>query len=73
MGLWGAAQAMAAGFGGLAGAVAVDALRLMLPVETAFATVFAAEAMLFLMAAAVALRVIDPGRGRAVPTLVPGE
>jgi BCD family chlorophyll transporter-like MFS transporter len=73
IGLWGAAQAMAAGFGGLAGAVAVDLARQALPAAAAFASVFAVEALLFLLAAAVAARVIDPGRGRLHPTLVPGE
>jgi MFS transporter, BCD family, chlorophyll transporter len=75
MGLWGAAQAMAAGFGGLLGAVSVDALRLVLAPEMAFATVFAAEAALFLIAAGLAYRVIDPGRDRLspIPTLIPGE
>jgi BCD family chlorophyll transporter-like MFS transporter len=75
MGLWGAAQAMAAGFGGLLGAVSVDALRLVLTPELAFASVFAAEAALFLIAAGLARRVIDPGRDRLspIPTLIPGE
>jgi len=74
MGLWGAAQAIAAGIGGLLGAVAVDALRLVLAPDLAFASVFAAEAVLFLVAAGLALRVIDPGRNRHVhATLVPGE
>ncbi|MCA3449596.1 MAG: BCD family MFS transporter [Rhodobacter sp.] len=74
MGLWGAAQAIAAGVGGLTGAVAVDALRLLLAPDLAFATVFAAEAVLFLVAAGLALRVIDPGRERHLSaTLVPGE
>jgi len=75
MGLWGAAQAMAAGFGGLLGAVSVDVLRLVLAPELAFATVFAAEAALFLIAAGLAYRVIDPGRDRLspIPTLIPGE
>jgi BCD family chlorophyll transporter-like MFS transporter len=74
MGLWGAAQAIAAGVGGLVGAVAVDALRLVLAPDLAFASVFAAEAVLFLVAAGLALRVIDPGRNRHVhATLVPGE
>jgi BCD family chlorophyll transporter-like MFS transporter len=74
MGLWGAAQAIAAGVGGLVGAVAVDALRLVLATDLAFASVFAAEAVLFLVAAGLALRVIDPGRNRHVhATLVPGE
>lgn len=74
MGLWGAAQAIAAGVGGLAGAVAVDVLRLLLAPDLAFASVFAAEAVLFLVAAGLALRVIDPGRDRHLSaTLVPGE
>ena len=74
MGLWGAAQAIAAGIGGLVGAAAVDALRLVLAPDLAFASVFAAEAVLFLVAAGLALRVIDPGRNRHVhATLVPGE
>jgi BCD family chlorophyll transporter-like MFS transporter len=73
MGLWGAAQAIAAGIGGLTGAVAVDVARQFLPLETAFAVVFAVEAALFLLAATVAVRVIDPGRNRLAPTLIPGE
>ena len=74
MGLWGAAQAIAAGVGGLVGAVAVDMLRLLLAPDLAFASVFAAEAVLFLVAAGLALRVIDPGRDRHLSaTLVPGE
>jgi BCD family chlorophyll transporter-like MFS transporter len=74
MGLWGAAQAIAAGVGGLVGAVAVDVLRLLLAPDLAFASVFAAEAVLFLVAAGLALRVIDPGRDRHLSaTLVPGE
>ena len=74
MGLWGAAQAIAAGVGGLVGAVAVDVLRLVLAPDLAFASVFAAESVLFLVAAGLALRVIDPGRDRHLSaTLVPGE
>jgi len=74
MGLWGAAQAIAAGFGGLLGAVSVDLLRRILTNEAAFATVFAAEAALFLVAAMIAQRVIDRSPDRRMsPTLVPGE
>ena len=49
MGLWGAAQAIAAGFGGLLGAAAADAMRRLLgtPAE-AYGAVFLAEAALFL-------------------------
>ena len=57
MGVWGAAQAIAFGLGGLTGAVAVDVGRALtgsLP-ET-FMLVFAAEALLFLLSAAVSLR-----------------
>jgi BCD family chlorophyll transporter-like MFS transporter len=66
MGLWGAAQAIAAGFGGLVGAAAVDVLRAVLPDASAFATVFLAEAVLFLAAAAMAARVVG-NRPAAVP------
>jgi BCD family chlorophyll transporter-like MFS transporter len=73
MGLWGAAQAIAAGFGGLVGAAAVDAMRgLMASDASAFGTVFAAEAAIFVLSALMALRVIDHGRDRGA-TLVPGE
>ena len=71
MGLWGAAQAVAAGFGGLAGAAGVDALRLALPDAAAFGAVFVAEGMLFLAAAAMAARTIRPAP--VPPSLVPGE
>ena len=73
MGLWGAAQAIAAGFGGLVGAAAVDAMRqVMVEDAPAFGTVFAAEAALFVLSALMALRVIDHGRDRGA-TLVAGE
>ncbi|MGX0904177.1 BCD family chlorophyll transporter-like MFS transporter [Roseovarius sp. MBR-79] len=73
MGLWGAAQAIAAGFGGLTGAAAADVMRAALGNDAAgFGTVFYAEAGLFVLAALLALRVIDHGHARgAVP--VPGE
>lgn len=75
MGLWGAAQALAAGFGGLVGAAAADALRLVMPVEDAFGAVFLAEAALFLVAALIALRVIEGRGGQRLPDaqLIPGE
>ncbi len=73
MGLWGAAQAMAAGFGGLVGAASVDLMRLVSDTDaTAFGTVFFLEAGLFVLSALMALRVIDHGRDRGA-TLVPGE
>lgn len=58
MGVWGAAQAIAFGLGGLSGAVAVDLGRTLtgsLP-ET-FMLVFGGEAALFLLAAALAIDV----------------
>ncbi len=72
MGLWGAAQALAAGFGGLTGAVAVDLMRGLMPDGPAFATVFLVEAAIFLAAAAMAARIIEAGRV-ASPTAVPAE
>ncbi|NRB34847.1 MAG: BCD family MFS transporter [Rhodobacteraceae bacterium] len=60
MGLWGAAQAIAAGFGGLAGAAMVDLLRGSdLATHLAFGTVFLIEAALFLWAAAMAARILS--------------
>ena len=73
MGLWGAAQAVAAGFGGLVGAGAVDALRAGLGADAAaFGTVFLAEAALFVVAAGMAAMVIER-RYEHARQLVPGE
>ena len=72
MGLWGAAQAIAAGFGGLSGAAAVDIMRTFQPDAAAFGIVFVAEAALFGAAALMALRVMqsnDAPQG----ALIPGE
>ncbi|WP_375551162.1 BCD family MFS transporter [Rhodophyticola porphyridii] len=74
MGLWGAAQAIAAGFGGLLGAALVDLLRIVLSDPSAFGTVFLFEALLYIASAFMAVHVMDrrpsyrPPRG-----LVPGE
>ncbi len=61
MGLWGAAQAVAFGLGGFLGAAAVDVARLVLgsPVA-AYGTVFAAQAALFVLSAALAARIGQP-------------
>lgn len=73
MGLWGAAQAIAAGFGGLLGAAAVDLLRRGMTGDiAAFGTVFLLEAALFLCAALMAARTMKP-KAVSAPTLVPGE
>ncbi|SEN29346.1 BCD family MFS transporter [Palleronia pelagia] len=72
MGLWGAAQAIAAGFGGLVGAACVDLLRGLIADAPAFGLVFAGEACIFIAAALMAARIMDGTR--AMPrSLVPGE
>ncbi len=63
MGLWGASQAIAFGLGGLIGTVASDIARSVLePAGLAYATVFAAESLLFVFAAVLAARVGLPAR-----------
>ena len=71
MGLWGAAQAIAAGFGGFLGAAAVDAMRASSPSPpTAYGAVFLAEAALFRRRRLPRL----PGRdARPEPQPIPGE
>jgi BCD family chlorophyll transporter-like MFS transporter len=57
MGLWGAAQAIGFGLGGFLGAASVDLIRALTgDALTAYSTVFAAEACLFVAAALVAMR-----------------
>lgn len=57
MGVWGAAQAIAFGLGGLSGALGVDlARRFQSGTGAAFAIIFTIEAALFLLAATLALR-----------------
>jgi MFS transporter, BCD family, chlorophyll transporter len=61
MGLWGAAQAIAFGSGGLIGAASVDLMRLVSPTATgAYATVFLIEGLVFLYAAGLAVRIGSP-------------
>ena len=73
MGLWGAAQAIAAGFGGLTGALLVDVMRTIAPDGQAFGTVFAFEGLLFLAAAMMASRVMETNQVPRNASLVPGE
>ncbi|MBN2906177.1 MAG: BCD family MFS transporter [Rhodobacteraceae bacterium] len=74
MGLWGAAQAIAAGFGGLLGAAAADTLRTMIDDAPAFGAVFMTEAILFVLSAWMALRIMDGNRPTTENAgLVPGE
>jgi len=72
MGLWGASQAIAAGFGGLMGAATADLLRILFDTATAFGLTFVLEATLFLAAAVMAARILDGGRTPSA-ALVPGE
>jgi BCD family chlorophyll transporter-like MFS transporter len=67
MGVWGAAQAMAFGIGGFAGAAGLDLMRSVVDsTPVAFASVFAAEAGLFIISALLAARL---GRLSAQPSL----
>jgi BCD family chlorophyll transporter-like MFS transporter len=69
MGVWGAAQAIAFGLGGLSGAVGVDAMRHITGADgLAFSNVFALEAGLFLVAAWLAAGAVSsaPARAREV-------
>ncbi|MEJ6389955.1 BCD family MFS transporter [Gymnodinialimonas ulvae] len=71
MGVFGAAQAVAAGLAGLLATGILDIARLALPTQTAYATVFGLEAILFLAAALVAGRLLH---ARPLePQLQPGE
>ncbi|WP_439562601.1 BCD family MFS transporter [Roseinatronobacter sp.] len=70
MGLWGASQAIAAGFGGLTGAALVDLARTLLPVADAFGAVFLFQAIIFIASALLAARIMTP---RDTALLVPGE
>lgn len=69
VGLWGAAQAMAFGLGGLAGAAASDVARWWIAdVGLAYAGVFALESLLFVGAAVLAWQV-----SRLAPTAAPDD
>ncbi|PRY93284.1 BCD family chlorophyll transporter-like MFS transporter [Hasllibacter halocynthiae] len=68
MGVFGASQAVAAGLAGLMATATLDLARAVLPDAQAYGLLFAAEAMLFLAAAVVALRVLAAPRA-----LQPGE
>jgi BCD family chlorophyll transporter-like MFS transporter len=65
MGLWGAAQAIAFGAGGFLGTVASDVARALVAAPgAAYASVFAAEALLFVLAALLASQVGQPASPR---------
>jgi BCD family chlorophyll transporter-like MFS transporter len=76
MGLWGAAQAVAFGLGGLVGTGASDLARWLIGTPgLAYAAVFVFEAALFIVAACLAAGVGAPeaGRTRPAPTWPHGE
>lgn len=63
MGLWGAAQGMAFGLGGLAGTAASDLAHwLIVAPGRAYASVFGLEAALFILSALLAARIALPSR-----------
>ncbi len=72
MGVWGAAQAISFGLGGLVGSVALDLGRLYAGADgSAFALVFGLEALLFLLSTTVAFsigREADPSASTAYPS-----
>ncbi len=73
MGLWGAAQAIAAGFGGLAGAALADLFRATMSDAAAFGLVFQIEAALFVAAAVMAIRTMEGRPAVRSVALMPGE
>ena len=73
MGLWGAAQALAFGLGGLLGTGAADLAKATLGApDVAYAAVFAMEAVLFLLAAGLALNVFRTSAEQHRPGLAVG-
>ncbi|MEM9198106.1 MAG: MFS transporter [Pseudomonadota bacterium] len=72
MGVFGAAQAIAAGLAGLLATGLLDLARIALPDAQAYGAVFGLEAVLFLAAALVAGRVL-PLRTPAPAHAIPGE
>ena len=67
MGLWGASQAIAAGFGGLLGTILVDILGLYFSnPANAFGIVFYLEAILFILAAAMSLKIIESTQQKSI-------
>ena len=74
MGLWGAAQAIAFGVGGLVGTAAVDGMRAVTgTIPLSYAAVFAVEAVLFLVSAWMALLIAAPARKSTAPRLQPAR
>jgi BCD family chlorophyll transporter-like MFS transporter len=69
MGLWGAAQAIAFGFGGLIGTAASDIAHWLISSDgVAYGSVFALEALLFIASAMLAFRIPMTAHQRAQST-----
>ncbi len=76
MGVFGAAQSIGFALGASAGAAALDVLRGLLGLlAEAYATIFALEGVLFLLAALLAVRAIGAQPAPSAPSAfaVPGE
>ena len=74
MGMWGAAQAVAFGLGGLIGTVASDLARwLIASPGAAYASVFGLEALLFVVSAVLAWQVGNVPAGKAPANKVPAN
>jgi BCD family chlorophyll transporter-like MFS transporter len=75
IGLWGAAQAIGFAVGGVAGTAASDLARLFIGSQVAaYCSVFAAEAVLFLVSAGLAARIAVPALARSsAPAAAPLE
>ena len=75
MGLWGAAQAIAFGLGGFLGTVAIDITRMAFEsTAVAYGTVFLGEALVFLIAAKLAMGISQPNTAdRRMRATTPGE
>lgn len=75
MGVWGAAQAIAFGLGGFLGTVAIDITRMVFEsTAVAYGTVFLGEALVFLVAARLAMGISQPNAADSqVRATTPGE
>jgi BCD family chlorophyll transporter-like MFS transporter len=75
MGLWGASQAIAFGLGGFLGTVAIDITRMIVESPAvAYGSVFLGEALIFLVAAKLALGISQPNAAdHRMRATTPGE
>ena len=74
MGIFGAAQAIAFGVGSFMGTAAVDLMRALVTSKAfAYGTVFAVEGAVFLIAAALAARLVHQPAAEPRAAAIPGE